>query len=448
MKKNHLNFNNMPVLSRRKFLWLSSAAAAGLLAGCSTDPITGKTQLMLVSEDSEVQIDKANSPRQFSADYGIIQDTALNSYINQTGKKIASLTHRPGMPYSFRCVNAAYINAYAFPGGSIAVTRGILVNLNNEAELSALLGHELGHVNARHTAEHMSKGVLTSAVVGGIAAFAGAKSQTYGKIAESLGMIGSGMLLASYSRDNEREADALGMEYMAKAGYNPDGFIGLMDMLRKMSKGKPGSIELMFSTHPMSDERYATASDNVRNLYGSYQKQPVYRERYMDNTAKLRAMKPAIEELQSGDSEMGKGNYKASENHFRKVLSLVPNDYAGLVMMSKCLLIQEKYSEALKYAETAKGVYPGEAQAHQIAGFAGMKKKDYEYAYDEFDKYEKALPGDLNAIFYKGFCREGMQQFKESAVEYNRYLQAEKSGDQAAYAYKRLVEWGYIKPAK
>ena len=448
MRGKIFNYVNIPGLTRRDFLWLFSVSAAGFLTGCSTNPVTGQTQLMLVSEDSEVQIDRTNSPHQFSADYGIIQDKALNSYINQTGEKIALLSHRPGMPYSFRCVNAAYVNAYAFPGGSIAATRGILVNLNNEAELSALLGHELGHVNARHTAEQMSKGVLTSAVVGGIAAFAGAKSQTYGKIAESLGMIGSGMLLASYSRDNEREADALGMEYMVKAGYNPDGFIGLMDMLRKMSKSKPGSIELMFSTHPMSDERYATASENVHKLYGSFQKQPVYRERYMDNTAKLRAMKPAIDELQNGDSAMGKGNYQASENHFRKALSLAPNDYAGLVMMSKCLLIQEKYGEALKYAETAKAVYPGEAQAHQISGFARMKKKDYEYAYDEFDKYEKALPGDSNAIFYKGFCRESMKQFKESAVEYNRYLQAEKSGDQAAYAYKRLVEWGYIKPAK
>ena len=448
MGEKFFNFVNMPGLTRRDFLWLFSVSAAGFLTGCSTNPVTGQTQLMLVSEDSEVQIDRTNSPHQFSADYGIIQDKALNSYINRTGEKIASLSHRPGMPYSFRCVNAAYVNAYAFPGGSIAATRGILVNLNNEAELSALLGHELGHVNARHTAEQMSKGVLTSAVVGGIAAFAGAKSQTYGKIAESLGMIGSGMLLASYSRDNEREADALGMEYMVKAGYNPDGFIGLMDMLRKMSRSKPGSIELMFSTHPMSDERYATASENVHKLYGSFQKQPVYRERYMDNTAKLRVMKPAIDELQNGDSAMRKGNYQASENHFRKALSLAPNDYAGLVMMSKCLLIQEKYGEALKYAETAKAVYPGEAQAHQISGFARMKKKDYEYAYDEFDKYEKALPGDSNAIFYKGFCRESMKQFKESAVEYNRYLQAEKSGDQAAYAYKRLVEWGYIKPAK
>jgi len=448
MKEDRFNLNDIPALTRRKFLWLSSAAAAGILSGCSTDPITGQTQLMLVSEESEVRLDKKNSPHQFSADYGIIQDKELNSYINRTGKKIATVTHRPNMPYSFQAVNAAYVNAYAFPGGSIAATRGILVNLDNEAELAALLGHELGHVNARHTAEQMSKGVLTSVVVGGIAAYAGAKSQTYGKIAEGIGMIGSGMLLASYSRDNEREADALGMEYMVKTGYSPDGFTGLMDMLRKMSKSKPGTIELMFSTHPMSDERYATAVKNAEHTYASSRKSPLYRERYMDNTARLRAIKPAIEAIQNGDSEMGKKNYSIAETHFKKALSIAPGDYAGLIMMSKCLLIQEKYGEALKYAETAKSVYPGEAQAHQISGFARMKKKDFESAYEEFDSYEKALPGDSGTIFYKGFCRESMKQFKESAFEYNRYLQMEKSGDEATYAYKRLVEWGYIKPAK
>jgi predicted Zn-dependent protease len=448
MKEKYLNYNNIPVLTRRKFLWLSSAAAAGILAGCSTDPITGQTQLMLVSEESEVQIDRKNSPHQFSADYGIIQDKALNTYINRTGKTIASGTHRPNMPYSFQCVNASYVNAYAFPGGSIAATRGILVNLDNEAQLAALLGHEIGHVNARHTAEQMSKGVLTSVVVGGIAAYAGTKSPTYGKIAEGIGMIGAGMLIASYSRDNEREADSLGMGYMVKAGYSPDGFISLMDMLKKMSKSKPGSIELMFSTHPMSDERYETAVKNADNIYGSSRKLPLYRERYMDNTARLRAIKPAIEEIQNGDSEMGKKNYRNAETHFKKALVLAPGDYAGLVMMAKCLLIQEKYSEALKYAETAKDVYPGEAQAHQISGFASMKKKDYESAYQEFDSYEKALPGNTGIVFYKGFCREGMKQFKESAFEYNRYLRSEKSGDQATYAYNRLVEWGYVKPAK
>ena len=448
MKATHFNLNNIPLLTRRKFLWLSSAAAAGILSGCGTDPITGQTQIMLVSEESEIQIDKKNSPRQFSTDYGITQDKDLNNYIKRTGERIASLTHRPKMPYSFQCVNAAYVNAYAFPGGSIAVTRGILVNLDNEAELAALLGHELGHVNARHTAEQMSKGVLTSVVVGGLAAYAGSKSPSYGKIAEGVGMIGSGMLLASYSRDNEREADALGMEYMVKAGYSPDGFAGLMDMLKKMSKNKPGTIALMFSTHPMSDERYDTAVKNAENIYGASRKSPLFRERYMDNTSRLRALKPAIEEIQNGDSELGKQNYKNAENHFKKALSFAPGDYAALVMISKCLLIQEKYNEALRYAETAKTAYPGEAQAHQISGFARMKKKDYESAYEEFSSFEKALPGNPATVFYKGFCREGMKQFKESAFEYNRYLRMESSGDKAAYAYKRLVEWGYIKPAK
>lgn len=167
MKTNYSNSADTTGLTRRKFLWLSSLTAAGILTGCAINPVTGQNQLMLISEDSEIQIDKNKSPQQFSVDYGTIQDTALNNYINQTGKKISSLTHRPNMPYSFRCVNASYVNAYAFPGGSIAVTRGILVNLDNEAQLAALLGHELGHVNARHTAEQMSKGLLTSVVAGG-----------------------------------------------------------------------------------------------------------------------------------------------------------------------------------------------------------------------------------------------------------------------------------------
>ncbi|UCF56248.1 MAG: M48 family metalloprotease, partial [Deltaproteobacteria bacterium] len=254
-------------ITRRDFLWVISMSAAGFVAGCAVSPVTGRRQLMLVSEDQEIQIDKQNSPHQFSADYGVVQDKALNDYIDQTGKKIAARTHRPHMPYSFRVVNASYINAYAFPGGSIACTRGILLSLDNEAELAALLGHELGHVNARHTAQQMSKGLLTQAVVGGLSVLAGTKGAAYGRMASQLGMIGGGALLASYSRDNEREADALGMEYMVRTGYTPKGMIGLMDMLRALSKNKPSTIELMFATHPMSDERYQTAVETAQSKY-------------------------------------------------------------------------------------------------------------------------------------------------------------------------------------
>jgi len=323
--------NTLPVpatrkMTRREFLWLSSMAAAGLFAGCATNPVTGRSQLMLVSEDEEIQIDKQNSPYQFSADYGTVQDKGLKSYIDRTGKNIAAQTHRTHMPYNFHAVNAIYVNAYAFPGGTIACTRGILLSLDNEAELSALLGHELGHVNARHTAEQMSKGMLTQTVVGGLAVAAGTQGAVYGNLASQLGQFGAGALLASYSRDNEREADALGMEYMVRAGYSSQGMVGLMDVLRSMGKHKPSAIELMFATHPMSDERYRTAVETAATKYKAAQSKPIYRERYLDNTAKLRSQKGAIDEMQKGQKEMAANNFSAADVHLRKAIKLAPND--------------------------------------------------------------------------------------------------------------------------
>ena len=436
---------NIYEMTRRKFLWLTSMSAAGFMAGCATNPVTGETQLMLMSEDSEIQVDRQNSPHQFSADYGILQDQELNQYIDTIGKRIAAKTHRPQMPYSFQGVNATYVNAYAFPGGSIAVTRGILLNLENEAEFAGLLGHELGHVNARHTAQQMSKGMLTQAVVGGVAAYAGTQSSTYGSLAATLGMIGAGALLASYSRDNERQADALGVEYMVRTGYNPKGMVELMAMLRSMSKHTPNAIELMFATHPMSDERYNTAVQRVQTEYASSTDLPFYRERYMDNTAKLRALKGAIEEMQKGEASMAKQNFPEAEVHFAKALKQAPEDYAGLVMMAKCQMVQKKYDDAERYATKAKQVYPQEAQGYHLSGLTKIKKRNFDSAYNDFKSYEKLLPGNPNTIFYMGLALEGMQHREESAKAYYRYLQIVNQGDQAKYAYQRLVEWGYVK---
>ena len=433
-------------ISRREFLWLTSMSAAGMLAGCAADPITGRKQLMLVSEETEIQIDKKQSPHQFSADYGTLQDKALNNYIDATGKKMAALSHRPHMPYSFQGVNATYVNAYAFPGGSIAATRGILLALDNEAELAALLGHELGHVNARHTAEQMSKGVLTNAIVGGISAVAGTQSAALGQLASKLGMVGAGALLASYSRDNEREADALGLEYMSSAGYNAEGFVGLMDVLRSLSKHKPGAIELMFATHPMSDERYQTAVDAVQTQYRTAKKLPLHRDRYMDHTAGLRAIKGAIDALQKGESAMANAKYNDAQKHFKTALKQAPEDYAGLLMMSKCLLVQKKDAEAKRFAEKAKAIYPQEAQAHHLAGVAKLRLKEFEPAYQEFVGYDKLLPGNASIIYFKGRSLEGMQRIEQAANQYYHYLQIDNQSQRAKHAYQRLVEWGYIKP--
>lgn len=435
----------LPSFSRRHFLRLLSMSAAGAAVSCATSPVTGRTQLMLVSEEEEIQIDRQNAPFQFSADYGQIQDQGLNDYVRQVGQSLAARTHRTQMPYSFRVVNANYVNAYAFPGGSIACTRGILLSLDNEAELAALLGHELGHVNARHTAQQMSKGKLTNTIVGGFSVVAGAVAGGLGQLAGTLGGIGAGALLASYSRDNEREADALGMDYMVKAGYGPKGMVGLMDMLQSLSKSKPGTIELMFATHPMSDERYQKAVQNSRTKYASAQNLPLNRERYMDHTAGLRAMKATIEALQKGEQEMNREKMGEAEAHFRNALKQTPNDYTGLVMMATCQVIQKKPAEGLRYSEAAKSVYPQEAQAYYLSGFAKLQTRDFAGAYQDFSAYEKVLPGNPTTVFFQGFSREGMGNKEEAAKEYHRYLQVVQQGKFAQHAYGRMVEWGYYK---
>jgi predicted Zn-dependent protease len=445
MRDNPLTHNNKGDLSRRDFLWLSSLAAAGLMFSCATDPVTGKKQFMLVSEDTEKQIDRQYSPLQFSTDYGAVQDSRLNDYVSQVGNKMAAASHRPHMPYSFRVVNATYVNAYAFPGGSIAATRGIMLSLQNEAELASLLGHELGHVNARHAAEQMSKGQLTQAIVGGISVLAGTQSAALGDLAGQLGQISAGALLASYSRDNEREADALGMTYMVGAGYGSEGFVGLMEMLNSMSKHKSTTVDLLFATHPMSQERYDTAVQTANTKYKAALKNPLYKERYMDHTADLRAKKKAIEEIQNGEKMLAERKYDAASGHFRQALKKASEDYVALCMISISNLAQKQYAVGRQYAEMAQAVYPQEAQAYHLSGFANIQLKDFEKAYDEFNTYEKRLSGNPNTIFFKGYCQEGMNHIEPAAAEYHRYLQVVQQGQYAQHAYKRLVDWGYIK---
>ena len=432
-------------MSRREFISLCALSAAGFAAGCATNPVTGKSQLMLVSEADEIKIDGLYSPQQLSSDFGVVQDKQLAQYLQTTGKKISAKTHRPQMPYRFLPVNATYINAYAFPGGTIACTRGILLSLDNEAELAALLGHELGHVNARHTAEIMSKSQLTSAIVGGVAAVAGSYDRNYGGIAAQIGMLGSGALLASYSRDNERQADDLGIEYMVKGGYSPDGMVGLMDMLKSMSNHKVSTTDLLFATHPMSSERYQTAVKTASGKYKAAKSNPVHRERYMDNTARLRKVKNAIFLMQQGDALMAQKKYSDAESKFNRALRIAPNDYAGLVKLSQCQMMMKKLTEADRSILLAKNAYPQEAQAYYLSGFIKLNRKDYVPAFSDFSTYDKKLPGNPYVIFYKGYSLEGQQRKKEAAQYYNKFLKIVQQGNQAQHAYNRLKEWGYIK---
>jgi predicted Zn-dependent protease len=437
-------------MTRRDFLWLASLAAAAPvlsgLSGCATDPVTGQSTLVGLSERDEIELDRKAAPQQFSADYGAVQDEALNAYVNSVERSLGSRSHRPALPYSARAVNANYINAYTFPGGSMAATRGILLEMQNEDELAALLGHETGHVNARHAAEQAGKSMIAQAAVGIAGVAVGASG--YGDLApvvNLVGQVGASALLASYSRDNEREADSLGMEYMSRAGYNPEGMVRLMDVLRSQSKEQPGMIQTMFSTHPMSEERYATARREAEARYASLRGKPLARERYMDATARLRALKPAIGEQQKAQTLMAKKDLAQAEGHLTSALRLAPDDYAGLVIMGKCQIAQKRFPEADRYLARAVQVYPAEAQGQYLSGLCKLALKQPDLALARFDAYDRLLPGNANTLFFKGVAYESMQNRRAAGEQYARYVRSGAQNQQAQYAARRLQEWGMAK---
>jgi predicted Zn-dependent protease len=394
----------------------------------------------------EIALDKQHSPHQFSEDYGISQDAALNQYIALVGKEMASGTQRPDMPYAFNAVNANYVNAYAFPGGSIACTRGILLELESEDQLAALLGHELGHVNARHFAQSQAKRSLLGLSVAGVSIATGSKNADYGQIVQVVGGVGGGALLAKYSRDNEREADALGIEYMARAGYNPGGMTDLMVMLNSQSKNKPNVLELMFSTHPMSSERIENSRATLSQpAYAEAVKRVKRRERYLDSTSRLRALRQAIGEEQKAEVMFGQKAYDKAEAYLKTALAMAPDDYAGLVLMAKTQLAMSQPMEAEPYLDKARAIYPGEGLAYHLTGVAKLHLKQPDVALAAFTAYEHLLPGNPNTVFLQSYSMEMMQDRRGAAQGYYRYIQLADQNRQTDYAYARLKAWGAVK---
>ncbi len=429
-------------ITRREFLWLSAMTGVGFMTGCAVNPVTGQRELMLMSEAQEISIDKQNSPHQISADYGTSLDRDLSNYVSRVGQSVVKNSHRPEMPYTFHTLNAAYVNAYAFPGGTIGITRGILLTLENEGELASLIGHEAGHVSARHTSQRMTRGLIAAVLVSGATVAAG---DQMGDLVAGLGGIGAGALLAGYSRNQEREADALGLEYMALSDYNPEGFLGLMDMLNDMSNKNESYVATLFSTHPMSSERYETAVKAVRSGYAEEREtRPIFKERYMDHTAGLRKIGPAIKAMQDGDGMMMQKNPGNAREHYERSLKTAPEDYAGNLKMAKCLMALEKHQDANRYAQKARQIYPEEHQAKHVLGMTHLRLKNFEQALAQFDAYEQGLPGNPNTIFFQGFSLEGMGRREDAAQKYYNYLQQVNQGEYAQHAHTRLKEWGYI----
>ncbi len=268
---------------RRAALCAAAAAllGSGALAGCATNPVTGRPQLALVSEAREIELGR-EADQQIASSIGLYPDDTLQRYVQALGQELARESERPELPWSFRVLDDPSVNAFALPGGYLYVTRGILAHLASEAELAAVLGHEIGHVTARHSVSQMSRQQLAQIGLGlsvGLATLAsGIDLSPLGSLAGA----GLSLLFLKYSRDDESQADALGLAYLLQQGYDPRPMARVFATLERVSQGE-GSARLpdWLSSHPNPGDRRLWVEQQLAGIGRDFGGARLERESYL-----------------------------------------------------------------------------------------------------------------------------------------------------------------------
>ena len=236
------------------------AAAVLLTSACATNPVTGRRELSLVSASQEVEIGREGA-RDIARSIGLYPDEGLQTYVADLGTRLAARSERPDLPWSFQIADDAAVNAFALPGGFIFVTRGMLAHMNSEAQLVAVLGHEIGHVTARHSVRQVSRAQLTQLGLG-IGYIISDDVREYGALAAA----GVGLLFLKFGRDDESQADELGFGYAMNGGYDPREMVPVFETLDRVSAGS-GSERLpqWLSTHPNPEGRIGRTEERIRD---------------------------------------------------------------------------------------------------------------------------------------------------------------------------------------
>ena len=272
-------------LGRRHFLALSGAGLGCFCGGCAVNPATGEQQMMLMSADEERRIGASEHPKILQEFGGAYDDPRVSGYVATIGGRLATATEAPDIPFSFTVLNSPIVNAMALPGGYVYITRGLLALAQNEAEVAGVIGHEIGHVIARHTASRVSRaqaaqiGLLGLSILGSVAGLPSGLGQVAGTVAQ--------LHLQGFSRDQEFEADMLGVRYMTRIGYDPSAMASFLGQLRANSslqasiEGRPAdSVDKydIMATHPRTVDRIerATAAAGVAPGQGQVRQREIF----------------------------------------------------------------------------------------------------------------------------------------------------------------------------
>lgn len=337
-----------------------------LTTSCGTNPVTKKREFQVVSETQEISIGNQNyAPARQSQGGDYVIDPELTAYVQGIGNRLAAASDRK-LPYEFIILNDSVPNAWAMPGGKIAFNRGLLYELNSEAELAAVMGHEMVHAAARHGAKSMERGILLQGTM--IAVGMATQDNNYANLIVGGAQVGAQLATSKYGRDAETEADLYGMRYMKKAGYDPASAVTLQETFVRLSAGKKSDfIQGLFASHPPSDARVAANKVTLAQIgAGGEQGKDVYAKK----VAKLKSTQAAYKAYDDGVKALSEKNTEAATKFAKQAIAGEPREARFQELLGDIALSQKKSAEALTYYDKAIQMQPDYFKPHVQGGIA------------------------------------------------------------------------------
>jgi predicted Zn-dependent protease len=408
-------------------------AALTLLSGCGVNPVTGKKELQLVSAEQEISIGAQQYAPMRQAEGGdYILDAELTRYVASVGAKLAAVADRQ-LPYEFTVINNSVPNAWALPGGKIAVNRGLLLALESEAELAAVLSHEIVHAAARHGAKAQERSIF---VQGGAVVAGTLGSAVLGDLAAQGAILGAELVTMKYGRDAESEADLYGMTYMKRAGYDPAAAVKLQETFVRLFDGKkPDWLSGMFASHPPSIERVEA---NRRTLATVGAGGEWGREVYAQHLAPLRKAAPAYAKYDEAREALAKQDAARAQALASESARLVPREARFQELLGDVAMSRKSYAAAATQYDKAIQLDPGYFKPYVTGGIARYQAGEKAAARSLFDRSWKILP-TAPAAYYLGRYAEEAGDV-DGALKYYQAAASSQSayGKEAAVAAARL----------
>lgn len=454
-----------------------------LFSSCAVNPVTGQSQLMLLSEADEIAMGKEVYPNALwggEGGGGEYRDERLKAYLKGLVLNIHKASHRPNLPVDFAIQDSSVPNAWAIPG-YVVMTRGLLANLNNEAEFVYVMGHEMGHVSARHSASQMSKGMLTQMLLGGAGiALAGTD---YSDAALTLGSLGGSLLLLKYSRSDELEADRLGVQYMTRLGYDSHNALNAQRNIEKIgndyvrSIGQEPSEQSFFqdllSTHPRTSVRV----EEMQNIINSTPRQQIRgdgtnRQQFQSATADIRKMhsvytnyydkgvrslkkdnlpeatgyaqkalaqdqKRAPFHALNGFIMLKRKNYSEAEKSFQQALRIDPSYQPAVRGMGAKSYFQGNYTESVQYLRRSLTLFPEDLSSFYFLGMSYYRTRSYQNAIAYLKPFAEAQPKHPRVHGILGMCYEGVGDINNAYAEHMKQSQIDPKSETGKASLER-----------